>query len=362
MAESVYIHIPFCRQKCCYCSFVSFSDLSQKDEYIKTLKKEIFDIYKGENLQTLYFGGGTPSLLSIDEIRELTELFNFSDNTEVTLEINPETVDEKYLTELKKTRINRLSIGAQTFDDKILEIIGRKHKSLNVFSTVKNAQNVGFNNISLDFIYGLPEQSLESFAANLKTAIELGVEHISLYGLKIDEGCYFHKNPPKNIADEDLQADMYLKAIEILEKYGFEHYEISNFARSGKYSRHNVNYWKCGEYYGFGVAAHGCINGVRYSNPTNLSDYFENFLHPAQKHELSEQEKLEEKIFLGLRLKEGISLKEINKKFDIDFEKKYANILTKYLKTAHFRLENGHLKFTPKGILVSNYILADFIE
>ena len=362
MAESVYIHIPFCRQKCHYCSFVSFSDLSQKDEYIKTLKKEIFANYKGETLQTLYFGGGTPSLLSVDEIRELTELFNFSDNTEVTLEINPETVDEKYLTELKKTRINRLSIGTQTFDDRILENIGRKHKSMDVFNTVKNAQKVGFNNISLDFIYGLPEQGLESFAHDLRKGAELGVEHISLYGLKIDKGCYFYKNPPKNIADEDLQADMYLKAIEILEKYGFEHYEISNFAHRGKYSRHNVNYWKCGEYYGFGLGAHGYIGGIRYSNPTNLNDYFENFLHPVQKHELTKQEQLEEEIFLGLRLKKGINLTEINKKFNIDFEKKYANLLSKYLETSHFSIKNGILKFTQKGILISNYILADFLE
>lgn len=362
MAESAYIHIPFCRQKCRYCSFVSFPDLSNKDEYIKTLKKEIFAGYKSENLQTLYFGGGTPSLLSVEELKDLTEIFNFGDDAEVTLEINPETVDEKYLSDLKKTRVNRLSIGAQTFDDRILEMIGRKHKSADVFSVVEAAQKAGFNNISLDFIYGLPEQSLESFAHDLGKGAELGVEHISLYGLKIDEGCYFYKNPPKNIADEDLQADMYIKAIEILEKYGFEHYEISNFARSGKYSRHNVNYWRCGEYYGFGVAAHGYINGARYSNPTNLNDYLGNFACRTQEHELNKKEQLEEKIFLGLRLKEGICLKEINKKFDIDFEKKYQNILSKYLETAHFKLENSNLKFTKKGILVSNYILADFLE
>ena len=362
MAESAYIHIPFCRQKCRYCSFVSFPDISQKDEYVKTLKKEIFANYKGETLQTLYFGGGTPSLLSVDEIRELAELFNLADDAEVTLEINPETVDEKYLSDLKKTRVNRLSIGAQTFDDRILNIIGRKHKSKDVFRVVETAQKVGFDNISLDFIYGLPEQTIESFASDLETAANLGIEHISLYGLKIDEGCYFHKNPPKNIADEEMQADMYLKAIETLEKQGFEHYEISNFARQNKYSRHNVNYWKCGEYYGFGLAAHGYIDGIRYSNPANFNDYFKNFTQPAQKHKLTKQEQLEEQIFLGLRLKQGINLTEINKKFDIDFGKKYSDILNKYTQTGHLDLKNNIIAFTPNGFLISNYILSNFLD
>ena len=362
MVRSAYIHIPFCRQKCHYCSFVSFPDLSRKDEYIKTLKKEIFAKYKGETLQTLYFGGGTPSLLSVDELKAILSLFNLADNAEVTLEINPETVDEKYLADLKKTRINRLSIGAQTFDDRILDIIGRKHKSKDVFRVVETIKKYGFNNISLDFIYGLPEQSLESFTNDLERTVELGIDHISLYGLKIDEGCYFYKNPPENIGDEDLQADMYLKAVETLALLGFEHYEISNFAKNNKYSRHNVNYWECNEYYGFGVAAHGYIDGIRYSNKKTLKEYLTGYTTPDEQHTLSKQEKLEENIFLGLRLNKGIDLTEINNKFKIDFEKKYSEILKKYTKTNHLSLKNNILKLTKNGILVSNYILADFLQ
>ena len=362
MTESVYIHIPFCRQKCRYCSFVSFPDFAKKDEYLKTLTKNILSEYRGELIKTLYFGGGTPSLLSCNEIASIIGLFNLTPDAEVTLEINPETVDEKYLSNLKNTRVNRLSIGAQTFNNKILEIIGRKHKAEDVLKTVKTAQKLGFDNISLDFIYGLPEQTLNSFAEDLQKAAGLGIQHISLYGLKIDEGCYFYKNPPKNIADEDLQADMYLKAIEVLEKNGFEHYEISNFARDGKFSRHNVNYWECGEYYGFGVSAHGYVNGVRYSNTKNLRDYISKPHTYTEQHILTQQEKLEENIFLGLRLKKGINLTEINKNFGIDFEKKYSEILKKYTSANLLNLNNNILSFTPKGFLLSNYILSDFLD
>lgn len=362
MPESVYIHIPFCRQKCRYCSFVSFPDLKEKDKYIKTLTKKILPKYKGETLQTLYFGGGTPSLLSFEEISSIIKLFNLAPDAEVTVEINPETVTGKYLSDLKKTRVNRLSIGAQSFDNKILKIIGRKHKAEDVLRVVKDAKKAGFDNISLDFIYGLPQQTLNGFIKDLELAAKLDVEHISLYGLKIDEGCYFYKNKPENIADEDLQADMYLKAVEVLEKQSFQHYEISNFARNKKFSRHNINYWQCGEYYGFGVSAHGYIDGIRYSNTKNLQDYLTKPEPQIEQHKLSKQEQLEEKIFLGLRLSQGININDINREFEINFEDKYYGILKKYTATGHLKFEKGLLKLTKKGILISNYILADFLE
>ncbi len=362
MVESAYIHIPFCRQKCKYCSFVSFSSLEKIDAYIKALKKQILLFYSGNCLKTLYFGGGTPSLLDCNQINEIVKLFNFNENAEITIELNPETVDFEYFKKLKDTKINRISIGAQSFDDEILKFIGRKHLSIDIFNAVEYARENGFDNISLDFIYGLPNQTLESFISDLNTAVKLGIEHISLYGLKIDEECYFAKNPPKNIADDELQADMYEGAIEILRKNGFEHYEISNFAKNGKYSRHNINYWQCGEYYGFGVAAHGYENGVRYSNTTKLEDFI---LQPEKKYSeitLSRQEKLEERIFLGLRLKEGINISKLNKDFNFNFKKEYEVILAKYQKSGHLRIEDDHLCLTKKGILISNYILADFIN
>ena len=362
MVKSAYIHIPFCKQKCHYCSFVSFPHFEKKEQYLNALKKQISFEYKGEELKTLYFGGGTPSLLTPDEIKNLIGMFNLASDAEITLELNPETVNQEYFTELAKTPINRLSIGSQSFDDNILSLIGRRHKAEDIFRVVKEARNARFENISLDFIYGLPTQSIESFVEDLKTATELGVEHISLYGLKIDDDCFFAKFPPKNIADEDTQAQMYLNAIETLTQNGFKHYEISNFSRDDKYSRHNVTYWKNQEYYGFGLASHGYVNGVRYSNITELSKYIDNPCQKDNEQTLSTQEKLEEEIFLGLRLVEGINIKEIEKKFNIDFCKKYSNILKKYEQEELLEMKSNFVKFSEQGFLVSNYILADFIE
>lgn len=362
MVKSAYIHIPFCKSKCHYCSFVSFPILERKGQYLDVLKKQILSEYKGEVLETVYFGGGTPSLLTCSQIDEILSLLKISDEAEVTLEVNPETVDAQYFQELSQTRVNRLSIGSQSFDDRILKKIGRRHKAEDVPRVVEEARAAGFNNISLDFIYGLPDQSLESFVSDLKTAAGLGVEHISLYGLKIEDGCFFARQRPENIADDELQAQMYLAAIETLNQNGFEHYEISNFACGGKFSRHNVNYWKNQEYYGFGLAAHGYVDGVRYANKTNFEDYCADPLEKEFSQKLSPQEVLEEEIFLGLRLVEGINVNRINKKFNIDFEKKYKNILSKYLLTNHFERKNDSYMFSKGGFLVSNYILAEFLE
>lgn len=362
MVKSAYIHIPFCRQKCHYCSFVSFPKLERKAEYLEALKAQILDEYRGEALKTLYFGGGTPSLLNVEEIKNLLSLFNFERDAEITLELNPETVDAEFFEKLSQTRVNRLSIGVQSFDDEILQKIGRRHKSQDVFRVVKEARACGYENISLDFIYGLPNQSLESFVFDLEQAATLRVEHISLYGLKIEEGCFFAKVKPENVADDETQAKMYLKAIETLNNSGFEHYEISNFAQQGKFSRHNVNYWENQEYYGFGLAAHGYVDGVRYSNSLELEKYLENSLLKDFLQKLSVQEKLEEEIFLGLRLMKGIDVKKINKKFGIDFENKYRKILAKYLITGHFICKNNTFKFSDEGILVSNIILSEFLE
>ena len=362
MVKSAYIHIPFCKQKCHYCSFVSFPHFEKKEQYLCALKKQILIEYQGEELKTLYFGGGTPSLFSPNEVNSLIKMFKLADDAEVTLELNPETVNQEYFNDLAKTRVNRLSVGSQSFDNEILDLIGRRHKAEDIFRVVNDARNVGFENISLDFIYGLPNQTVESFISDLENAIELGVEHISLYGLKIDEDCYFAKFPPKNIADDDMQAQMYLKAIEILTKNGFEHYEISNFSRCDKYSRHNVTYWKNQEYYGFGLAAHGYVDGVRYSNIAELSKYLCEPCQKASEQTLSTQEKLEEEIFLGLRLLKGININDIQKKFDIDFEKKYSYVLNKYIGQGFLKKENNFLRFGKEGILVSNYILADFLE
>lgn len=362
MVKNAYIHIPFCKSKCRYCSFISYPDLELKEQYLQALQKEIKYFYKEELLNTLYIGGGTPSVLSVKELESIITNFRLEHNTEVTVELNPESLTAEYLAGLKDIGVNRLSLGCQTFDDEILKLIGRRHNSEQVKASVKLAADVGFENVSLDFIYGLPSQSIESFCADLKTAVSLGVKHISLYGLKIDEGCYFYDNPPENLPDTDMQADMYLRAIGILSALNFEHYEISNFAKKGFESRHNLNYWDNNTYYGFGIAAHGYTDGIRYSNYEDFETYFK-FPHIHNlTHRVTLDEQLEEEIFLGFRKMNGINIQSINDKFSIDFEKKYSDILKKYLDSKHIVKTYEGYKLSDEGILVSNVVLADFLQ
>lgn len=363
MVNSAYIHIPFCKSKCHYCSFVSFNKLELKDKYLTALENEICTFYENELLQTLYFGGGTPSLLEIPEFRRLINLFKISDKTEVTTELNPEGVNNDYMHGLLDVGINRISIGCQSFDDKILKLINRRHTAEQVYDAVRISQREGFENISLDFIYGLPEQTPEMFYSDLKKAVDLGVKHISLYGLKIEDGCYFYKNMPKNLPDDDMQADMYLGAVDLLKNLGFEHYEVSNFSLKGYNSRHNLTYWKNKEYYGFGVSAHGYKNSVRYGNQDELETYIENPLLHKEEKLILPKEKLEEEIFLGFRcILDGIDVSEINSKYSIDFDVKYNNVLKKYISLNFIEKTPNGYRLTPKGVLVSNVVLADFLE
>jgi len=362
MTQNAYIHIPFCKSKCKYCSFISFSELDLKEKYLAALSDEIKYRYKGELLNTIYIGGGTPSLLTEREAAGIVNAFQTNKETEITIELNPENISESYLKNLKGIGVNRLSFGCQTFDDEILKYIGRRHNSNDVIKSVQLAKNAGFENISLDFIYGLPNQTIEMFEKDLKKAISLNIPHISLYGLKIDSDCFFAKNPPKNLPDEDIQADMYIKAIKILSENNYEHYEISNFSKKGFNSKHNLNYWKNNSYYGFGAAAHGYENGVRYSNYRTIDEYIKNTTKCEYSHRLSEQERLEEEIFLGFRKSDGINTEKINNKYNINFDKKYKNVLDKYLSLNYIEKTENSYKLTLNGILVSNVILADFIE
>lgn len=367
MTLSAYIHIPFCKSKCKYCSFVSYcsTDKNLFEEYVNALSKEIALMYKAEPLKTLYFGGGTPSLLEETTLAKIINLFNFDINPEITIEVNPETVNVKKLKMLREIGFNRLSMGVQSFDDNILKDIGRIHTAQKAVDAVNSARVAGFQNISLDFIYGLPNQSLQSFCSDLQKACALGVEHISLYGLKIEEGCYFDKHYPSNIADDDMQADMYLAAIELLKNNDFEHYEISNFCKIGCESKHNLNYWNVLPYYAFGAAAHGYqdIDGqlVRYQNYCDLSLYISKYDQKENLLSLSKQEALEECIFLGLRKRSGIDIDFLNKKFDIDFDNLYQATLNKYLQSGHILKTNEGYCLTNEGFLLSNVILAEFL-
>lgn len=360
MTKNAYIHIPFCKGKCKYCSFVSYDKIESKEIYLIALQREIRNFYKGEELKTLYIGGGTPSLLSVEDFETIISLFKFENNPEITVEVNPESIDLLFFQGIKDLGVNRISIGAQTFNDNILKSIGRKHYGQQTRAAVFSAKAVNIENISLDLIYGLPGQTLIDFENDLQKAVDLDVQHISLYGLKIDENCLFYKHPPMaDVPDIDKQADMYLKAVEFLQANDFIHYEVSNFTKKGFHSRHNMNYWENNSYYGFGCSASGYVNGIRYTNQTNLDDYIDHPLKKISEHKLIKQEVLEEAIFLGLRKISGISTHEINERFDIDFDKKYAQILEKYKK--YFIKTKYGWALNLEGLMISNEILSEFI-
>lgn len=359
MIESAYIHIPFCRRKCGYCSFFSFPKLELKNDYINALCKEIQQRYNGEKLKTLYIGGGTPSLLEISDIKKIILNFNFAPNAEITCESNPEHLSFEWLCGIFNLGINRISIGVQSFNDNLLKIAGRKHSVKDAFNAVKNAQRAGFHNINIDLIYGLPEQTMADVAASAIIACELDIPHISTYGLKIEEGSAFFNQKFKNLPNDDTQADMYLKIIELTEKYEFNHYEISNFAKAGFSSKHNLNYWNANNYYGFGCAAAGFEGNIRYFHENTIEEYCQNPAFLTEKTILSKQNMLEENIFLGLRKTEGININDINKKFNINFEQKYQNILKKY--DSYLIKSDGNYALNNAGFLISNIILSEFI-
>lgn len=374
MIKYIYLHIPFCLKKCKYCSFCSFPMLRKKEEYIDALIKEIsYSKFLSQSnnvyfpfstfnfpLTSIYFGGGTPSLLEISDFERILSQFNYDNKTQITLEMNPNDVNQKKLKDLKSLGINRISLGVQSFDNDILSEIGRKHnkdKILNSINLIKD----NFNNFSIDLMYGLPNQSLSNWQKTLESALNLNIPHISLYGLKIEEGSYYFKFPPKNLPSSDLQAEMYEKAIDILkEKYC--HYEFSNFAiNEDFYSIHNLAYWKRENYWGFGLSASGFVDNKRYTNTFNFKDYINN---PTKKQyeTLTKKQEIEEEIFLGLRINEGINFNYINKKYDIDIEKIYFREFQKFLNDGFMEKTEKGIKLTKKGILVSNEILCEFIE
>lgn len=354
MIKHAYIHIPFCIRKCRYCSFVSGLDISEKDLYLKSLLKEIKSKYKSEALETLYIGGGTPSLLEAEDIENIINHFNFKDNAEITLEANPETVSSKKFSLFRKSGINRISLGIQTFNNNILSQIGRNHDEKCIYKAIETILNTGFENISIDLIYGLPSQTTESFKSDLEKAVNLKIKHISAYGLKIEEGSYFYKNPPSLLPDEDMQVQCFLELCDFLKSHKFEHYEISNFAIPGFMSRHNLCYWKNKNYYGFGLNASGYEGNIRYKNTSIFNEYINNPIKREEEITLTKKQTEEEEIFLALRLKEGINISKL--------KPHHHKIIEKYQKYNLLEVEKNHLKLTEKGILLSNEIMSEFID
>ena len=362
MIKHVYIHIPFCLRKCHYCSFVSGIDIRYKDIYIEALIKQINSIYKHEPIQTLYLGGGTPSLLDTIDIKRIIECFNITNNAEITLEVNPETVEKNKFRGIKDIGINRLSVGIQSFNNNILKNIGRNHSEEDILKSYKIIRDCGFNNISIDLIYGLPDQNLNTLKEDLKKSLKLEIQHISTYGLKIEKNSFFGINPPKDLPNDEQQAEMYIELSSELSRNGFEHYEISNFAKPNYKSKHNCAYWKNENYYGFGLSASGYEGNKRYHNTDNFYDYIKNPNLKTEETELSNSEIMEEEIFLALRLKEGLNIEKINKKFNINFLEDYKKIIKKYSELKLLEKINKNIRLTEEGFLLSNEIMSEFIS
>lgn len=362
MIENAYIHIPFCIRKCRYCSFVSGINLNYKKQYLDALLYEIKTRYNNENLKTLYIGGGTPSLLDSCDIEEIISCFSFQKSPEITLEMNPETVTEEKIKQLKTTKVNRISLGVQTFNNKLLKLTGRLHSETDIIKSINYIKNAGFENLSIDLIYGLPMQSMELFKEDLEKAVNIEPKHISVYGLKIEENSYFYNHIPENLPDDELQAEMFLHLCKKLKEENYNHYEISNFAKEGFESQHNNSYWKNKNYYGFGLNASGYENNIRYKNISDFKTYLKTPLKREEEISLTQSQILEDEIFLALRLQTGVDIKSVNNKYNIDFEKKYKKIIDKYTKLNLLEISKNSCRLTENGMLLSNEIMSDFLD
>ena len=367
----LYVHIPFCVRKCQYCDFLSGpSDEETKDRYIEALLKEIRAAEHTEDYEivSVFIGGGTPSALKAEAIasimRTLQEQFFFCEDAEVTIEANPGTVDLEKLTIYRNVGINRLSLGLQSTDAEELKLLGRIHSYEEFLKSYEWAREAGFSNINIDLMFAIPSQTGEAWRQHLYQVAELNPEHISAYSLIIEEGTPFAEQN-LDLPDEDTEYQMYEDTAEILERYGYRQYEISNYAKQGYMCRHNAGYWQRLEYLGFGLGASSLYGGMRFSNTHQMQEYLKESRNPDQIRKdvtvLSRNEQIEEFMFLGLRMTEGISEKKFEENFDVRLMDIYGDILQKYEETGFMEHIETKWRLTRKGIHVSNHILADFL-
>lgn len=377
----IYIHIPFCKQKCYYCDFVSYSNkCSEVKEYIESLKKEIeeFD-FSNYKVTSIYIGGGTPSYIDsiyiVEILSELKEklkcnLIEFKD-IEITIEVNPGTVDTKKLNDYKKLGINRLSIGLQSTKNDILKKIGRIHTYQEFLEIYKLARETGFKNINIDLMIGIPGQKIGNLKNTLQDIIKLEPEHISVYSLIIEENTPIEKmleNGEIKLPDEDLERNMYWYVKNTLELNGYNHYEISNFAKLGKESRHNLNCWNQEEYIGFGVAAHSYLNGIRFSNTINVEEYIQHIENNRKEEniQIEESQSLEDKknefMMLGFRKIQGVDIARFKEKFIDNPIFLYRENLNKLVEEGLIEVDLNHIKLTNKGIDLANLVFEEFVD
>lgn len=370
----IYVHIPFCRKRCHYCDFFKSTDFRQKDRLFEALKQELIIRsveLENDRINTIYLGGGTPSVLTVGELKELLETirgrFYVADDAEITMEANPDDLNQATLSYLRELGYNRLSMGVQSFSEADLKLMNRRHGVLQAVQSVKWARSAGFSNISIDLIYGLPNQQMEEWARNVETAIRLGVEHISAYNLTYHEGTVFYDQLKKGILKElpdELSLQQFQVLIEKLQDAGYEHYEISNFCKPGFYSKHNSAYWKNEKYLGIGPSAHSFDLNSRRWNVASIQGYIEGIENNkafSESEILTVQDQYNDSIITGLRTMWGISDEWIKASFPEKFFVHFQKIMNKYIQSGHVVYSPGKVCLSRDGLFISDKIMADFM-
>lgn len=368
----LYVHIPFCVKKCDYCDFLSGPATKEVQEaYVKAVLQEIQNLPEenGREVSSVFIGGGTPSAIDASGIGEILDnlktKFKFSPDAEISMEANPGTLTQDKLFLYRKYGINRLSLGLQSPDNRELKTLGRIHSYEEFLESYQLARQAGFTNINVDLMSAIPGQTYEGWVRNLRLVADLAPEHISAYSLIIEEGTPFAERQ-LDLPDEDTEYQIYEDTAAILEEYGYQQYEISNYAKEGFSCRHNIGYWKRIDYLGIGLGAASLYNEKRFSNTSDMSQYLEACADIERIRqdvcELSKREQMEEFMFLGLRMTKGIQETEFKKQFGTDLMSIYGSVLEKYKSTGFLEYDAGFWRFTRKGIHVSNQILAEFLE
>ena len=371
----IYVHIPFCKKKCKYCDFISFSCFNEKEEeYVECLIKEIQNRKNSKVVSTVYIGGGTPSIISSKNIIKILDAiysnFNILQDAEITIEVNPGTVTKEKLEDYKKAGINRISIGLQSGENRILELIGRIHTYEEFLKTYNLAREIGFDNINVDLMLAIPTQTEKELLDSVNKVIDLNPEHISLYSLILEEGTELEElisREELKLLDEDIERKMYWDTKHLLEKKDYKHYEISNFSKKGFESNHNLDCWNQEEYLGFGLAAHSYFANKRFSNIDDLNKYIENIennkfeenvvLHEAQ----DKQSKMKEYMLLGLRKIEGVRISEFEKKFRINPLFYFRFEISKLTDEGLLEVDLDNIKLTEKGLDLANKVFEEFV-
>ena len=374
---SLYIHIPFCVRKCGYCDFLSApADEKARDRYVQALLMEI-ERYRGtetadRKIKTLYIGGGTPSTLSVKQLECIMQkikcTFNFHGDMETSMEMNPGTASKEKCRALYQMGINRLSIGLQSTNDMELKTLGRIHSYEDFLNTYTWCREAGFQNINVDLMAALPYQTVESYTTGLRKIIRLAPEHISAYSLILEEGTPFYQKYNSGcypLPDEEQERLMYRETEQILAQAGYERYEISNYAKKGLECRHNKGYWQRTDYLGLGLGASSLVDHVRFSNTDNMEEYLRNSAFPEKircdRETLTEADEMAEFMFLGLRMTEGVSVREFEEYFGKNMESIYGEVLKKHFALGMLKKKNDRIFLTRRGIHVSNGVMADFL-